>query len=167
MTLHRITDKELQKFKRQCEKEDITYEKDEDYREAFQNLLGFMDVLFDISMEEVTRKKRLETEPKGFALKGEGRMCSLCKQSLLDCDGWYDKWGFECMNCQDAINNKKIPGSLCRDYEHKKYITDSEYAWKYGTHIQTVRKMIRNGKIIARKIPNGPYLILRKDNVNL
>lgn len=81
--------------------------------------------------------------------------------------GWYDKWGFKCMNCQDAVNKKKIPGSLCGDYDHKKYVTDSTLSWKSDLHIQTIRKLIRRGDIKARHIPNGPYLILRKDNPKL
>ena len=71
------------------------------------------------------------------------------------------------MNCQDAVNKKKIPGSLCGDWDHKKCITDSALSWKTDLHTQTIRKLIRNGKIKALQIPNGPYMILRKDNPNL
>lgn len=71
------------------------------------------------------------------------------------------------MNCQDAVNKRKIPGSLCRDWDHKKCITDSDLAWKSKLHTQTIKKLIRQGKIKAREIPKGPYMILRKDNPNL
>jgi predicted site-specific integrase-resolvase len=33
--------------------------------------------------------------------------------------------------------------------------------------VATLRKWIREGKIKGRRIPNGPYMILRKDNPNL
>jgi hypothetical protein len=68
------------------------------------------------------------------------------------------------MNCQDAVNKKKIPGSLCGDYCDEKYMTDSTMSYKTGLHVQIIRKLTRQGKIKARQIPNGPFLILRKDN---
>lgn len=71
------------------------------------------------------------------------------------------------MNCQDAVNKKKIPGSLCGDYDHKKYVTESTLSYKSGFHIQTIRKLIRQGKIKTHQIPKGPFLILRKDNPDL
>ncbi len=162
-----ITDKDIAEFKAICEKEGITYRSDDEYREAAYNLFNFVDLALDMSREQLGWQKRLENEPKGFSMAGEGRNCSLCGSGVNETDGWYDKWGFKCMNCQDAINKKKIPGSLCGDYKHEKCITDSTLAWKSGLHPQTIRKLIRHGKIKARKIPNGPYMILKKDNPNI
>jgi hypothetical protein len=71
------------------------------------------------------------------------------------------------MNCQDAINKCKIPGSLCGDYKHEKSIPDTDLAIKLGIKVATLRKYIRQGVIKARRIPNGPYMILRKDNPSL
>lgn len=167
MTYHQISDKYLTDFKKLCDEKGIKYETEAEYHEAASNLVGFVDLLVQIDMEERGRKKRLESEPKGFALEGKGRNCSLCKRSVYDGDGWYDKWGFKCMNCQDAVNKKKIPASLCRDWDNKKCITESSLAYKVGLHSQTIRKLIRNGEIKVRKIPNGPNMILRKDNPNI
>lgn len=130
-------------------------------------LVQFVDILIEIDQEEKRRQKRLTDEPKGFSMAGEGRNCSLCNRYLFNENGWYDKWDFKCMNCQDAINKRKIPGSLCRDYKNEKYVTDSELASRWDMHTQTIRKLIRQGKIKARRIPGGPYLILRKDNLKL
>ena len=167
MAYHEISDKSLKEFKDLCEKEGIKYETDEEYRSAGSNMVELVDLLIQMDIEERGRKKRLEDEPKGFALEGKGRNCSLCGYGVYESDGWYDKWGFKCMNCQDAVNKKKIPGSLCGDYDHKKYMTDSTLSWKSGLHTQTIRKLIRRGDIIARQIPKGPYLVLRKDNPNI
>ena len=131
------------------------------------NLVKLVELLIEMDLEEKRRQKRLADEPNGFSMAGEGRNCSLCHHCVSNEDGWYDKWGFKCMNCQDAINKCKIPGSLCKDYKNEKYITDSQLAYRTNTHIQTIRKLIRQGKIKARRIPNGPYLILRKDNLDL
>lgn len=167
MRYFEVSDKYLASFKELCEEKGIKYETDEEYRDAARNLLGFVDTLVQIDMEERERKARLKTEPKGFALEGKGRNCSLCGRGVYEGDGWYDKWGFKCQNCQDAVNKHKIPGSLCGDWDHKKCITDSTLSWKSGLHTQTIRKLIRNGEIKARPIPNGPFIILRKDNPNI
>lgn len=167
MRHHNISDKSLKEFKELCEKEGIKYETEAEYRSAANNLVNLVDLLIEMDMAQRALKKRLETEPKGFLLEGKGRNCSLCGRGVYEGDGWYDKWGFKCMNCQDAVNKKKIPGSLCGDWGHEKYVTDSTLSWKAGLHIQTIRKLIRHGDIKARQIPNGPYLILRKDNPDL
>jgi hypothetical protein len=167
MTYHQVSDKYLKEFKVLCEEKGIKYETEAEYEEAARNLVGFVDVLVEMDMAQRALKKRLETDPKGFALEGKGRNCSLCRRSVYEGDGWYDKWGFKCMNCQDAVNKRKIPGSLCGDWDNEKCITESDFAWKTKLHPQTVRKLIRQGKIKARQIPKGPYLILRKDNPNI
>ena len=167
MRSHNVTDKSLKEFKELCEQKGIKYDTEEEYRQSANNLINLVGTLVEIDMEERQRKHRLEKEPKGFTLEGKGRNCSLCQRSVYEGDGWYDKWGFKCMNCQDAVNKKKIPGSLCGDWKHEKYVTESTLAYKSGFHAQTIRKLIRNGKIKARQIPKGPFLILRKDNPNL
>lgn len=167
MHYYQVSDKSFREFKELCKKKNIEYENDAEYKAVAQNLLNFVGLLVDIDKEERELKSRLKKEPKGFAMEGEGRNCSLCRQIVGDEKGWYDKWGFKCMNCQDAINKKKVPGSLCRDYKHEKYRTDSTLAWETGLHTRTIQKLIRQGKIIAREIPKGPFLILKKDNPNL
>lgn len=167
MAYHQISDKYLKEFKQLCDDKGIKYETEEEYKEAAGNLVGLVDLLLEMDMAQRALKKRLEAEPKGFALEGKGRNCSLCGRSVYESDGWYDKWGFKCTNCQDAVNKKKIPGSLCGDWDHNKYVTESTLSYKSGLHIQTIRKLIRNGGIKARQIPKGPFLILRKDNPKL
>lgn len=134
--------------------------------EEVKRLAQFMEVLVQIDQQQKRLFARLNNEPKGFNLKGDGRNCSLCGNHVY-VDGWFDKGGFKCLNCQDAVNKKKIPGSLCRDYNHNKSITDTQLAMKMGVTVHAIRKLIRDGKIIGRRIPNGPYMILRKDNPDL
>jgi hypothetical protein len=167
MSYHKVSEKYLKDFKETCDKKGIKYETEAEYEEAARNLINLVDLLVEMDMAQRALKRRLETEPKGFALEGKGRNCSLCRRSVYEGDGWYDKWGFKCMNCQDAVNKKKIPGSLCGDWDYEKSITESALSWKSGLHAQTIRKLIRNGEIKARRIPHGPYMILRKDNPNI
>lgn len=163
----KLSDKTYEEFKRISDENGITYESELEMRQQADSLVELVRILVSSEQEELGRKRRLTTEPKGFSMPGDGRGCSLCQQMVYDGDGWYDKWGFKCMNCQDAVNKKKIPGSLCKDYNHEKYVTDSMLSWKSGLHIQTIRKLIRQDKIKARQIPKGPFLILRKDNPDL
>ena len=167
MKYHKMSDKHFAEFKAICEKEGIKYETEAECRDAEQNLIGLVDVLIQSEFEERQRKARLEKEPKGFAMAGEGRNCSLCKQTVYNKDGWYDKWGFKCPACQNAVSKRIVPGSLCRDHDNEKYITESSLAWKTDLHTQTIRKLIRQGKIKARQIPKGASIILRKDNPNI
>ena len=162
-----ISDKSLDEFIEISEKEGHTYKTREDARQSAYNLVRFVDVLIEIDQKEKALKRRLEDEPKGFSMEGNGRSCSLCGYSQYEASGWYDKWGFKCMNCQKAVDKKLVPGSLCRDYKNEKYVTDSTLSWKADIHIQTLRKLARQGKLKARLIPNGPYLFLRKDNLNI
>ncbi len=165
--MHKISNLSLDEFIKISEKEGITYKTRAEAEESASNLVQFVDLLIEMDMQQKALKNRLKDEPKGFSMAGEGRNCSLCGHGIYEGDGWYDKWGFKCLNCQDAVNKKKIPGSLCGDYDHKKCITDSALSYRFDLHVQTIRKLIRRGDIKARQIPNGPYLILKKDNPNL
>jgi len=126
----------------------------------------YFEILIEIDQAEKARFRRLEQGPKGFSMPGEGRSCSLCRQSIHN-EGFFDKWGFKCLNCQNAIDKRKIPDSVCRDWDNKKFITDTTLAMELSVSIQKIRKLIYERKIIGRRIPNGPYIILRKNNSDL
>ena len=133
-----------------------------------RRLVDYFSLLIEIDQQEKARYAKLKDSPKGFAIDGEGRQCGLCFKPVYgDIPGWFDKWGFKCSNCQDAVNKRKIPGSLCGDYRHEKSIPDTMLASKLNVSVRTIRKQIREGKIIGRRIPGGPYMILRKDNPRL
>lgn len=167
MGVHKISDEHLAEFKRLCEEKGIKYETDAEYERSARHLVDFVKVLVDIDMEERKRKARLEKELKGFSMDGEGRSCSLCKRSVYGEEGWYDKWGFKCPECQKAINKHIIPGSMCRDYDNEKCITVSDLSWKTDLKHQTIMKLVRQGKIKVRQIPKGATMILRKENPDI
>ena len=132
-----------------------------------RRLVDYFSLLVEIDQQEKERYAKLKDSPKGYPMDGEGRQCGLCFKSVYDTSGWFDKWGFKCTNCQDAVNKRKIPGSLCGDYRHEKSITDTLLASRLGVSVRTIRKKIKDGEIIGRKIPGGSYIILRKDNHNI
>ena len=135
--------------------------------EERRRLVDYFSLLIEIDQQEKARYAKLKDSPKGYPMNGEGRRCGLCFKSAHDASGWFDKWGFKCSNCQDAVNKRKIPGSLCGDYCHEKSIPDTILASKINVSVRTIRKRIEDGKIIGRRIPSGPYIILRKDNPDL
>ena len=59
-----------------------------------------MDVLIEIDLKQKKLYARLKDKPKGFAMSGEGRNCSLYGRHVWDDGGWFDKWGFKYLNCK-------------------------------------------------------------------
>ena len=131
-----------------------------------RRLVDYFSLLIKIDQQEKAHFAKLKDFPKGLAMDGEGRECGLCFKSAHNTPGWFDKWGFKCMNCQGAVNKRKIPGSLCGDYRHEKSIPDTLLASRFGVSVRTIHKKIKDGEIVGRKIPNGPYMTLKKDNLN-
>lgn len=162
-----ISEESLDRFKKICEDQGIKYDSEAEYREAANNIVGFFDVLIKMDQEEQIRQRRLEDEPEGFPLEGDGRNCPLCGRHYEGEDLWYDKWGFKCLDCQEALRKKIVPGYVFKDYRNEKHITDSKLARVSDLHIRTVRKLIQRGDIKARKLPHGLYLILKRDNPNI
>ena len=132
-----------------------------------RRLVDYFSLLIEIDQQEKARYAKLKDSLKGFAMHGGGRQCGLCFKSVYDTPGWFDKWGFKCTNCQDAVNKRKIPGSLCGDYRHERSIPDTILASKLNISVRTIRKKIKDGEITGRRIPSGSYMILRKGNPNL
>lgn len=109
----------------------------------------------------------LKTSPKDLLWTAKAANVGYVSNPYNDTPGWFDKWGFKCSNCQDAVNKRKIPGSICGDYQHERSTPDTILASKLNISVRTIRKKIKDGEIIGRKIPGGPYMILRKDNHNI
>ena len=163
-----ISEEHFKEFMRICEQEGIKYDTEAEYRDSARNLVGFVDVLMEMSKDDLLRQKWLEKEPKGFEMEGEGRTCHLCGRSNYDLKLWYDKWGMKCMDCQDALNKKIIPGYVFKDYKNEKHITASTLSWKMDIRQQTIRKLVRQGKLKVREIPrNRTMVFLRKENPDL
>lgn len=48
----KITDKQLQDWKKTLAKSDIVYDTDDEYREAINNLVGYFDILIQMDLEQ-------------------------------------------------------------------------------------------------------------------
>lgn len=146
-----LSDKAVQKFKDIYKKEykkDLT---DAEARDEAERLVGFFDVLMQVAEKDYRRKLKLKDSPKGFPIDDDGTYsCFICYESITTVNGWYDKYGLKCLNCQRAVEKKIIPPIVFKD--RKSWITNWELKDKFGIHPSTARKLIKEGKLKARVI---------------
>lgn len=164
--MHGLTEKEYASFKAICEKEGIKYETEAEYKEAANNLFRYVELSYELAREHYGWEQRLKDEPDGFWLDSDGRTCYVCHTNVSG-QIWFDKWGLKCSNCQAAFKKKIYPGYILKDIDNDRHITDSQLKWKFKLHPQTVKKLVRDGQLKARIIPNGPMIFLRKENPKL
>lgn len=146
-----LSDKAIQEFKNIYKmeyKKDLT---DAEARDGAERLVGFFDILLQVAEKDYRRKLKLKDSPKGFPIDDDGTYsCFICYKSITTVNGWYDKYGLKCLNCQRAVENKIIPPIVFKD--RKSWITNWELKDKFGIHPSTARKLIRKGKLKARVI---------------
>src|SRR3989344_5893628 len=165
-----LPQKSIDEFKKIFKKEHGKELTDAEASESANNLAGFFEVLWDISIRESKRKRQLKKEPQGFHITNGTYNCLVCHRSVTGDESWYDEWGVKCLLCQKAIKVGVVPGFVCR-------ASDSCYRmWelkdKFKIHPQTVRKMIRTGELKARIVTTEEgkpyeYIFLKKENPHL
>lgn len=135
--------------------------------DAVYRLAGLFDILFEQSLKDLERQKKLKESPKGFHLDGIGYTCYICGNSASQEQSWYDKWGIKCMTCQKAIDRKEIPASLAKDKDswYSKY--DLESCFNLDRHV--IKRWVKEGILKDRIITNDGkgvhfQLFLIKDN---
>jgi len=156
--------KEFQEIYRKEYGKELTYE---EAAEASRNLLGFYEVLFNGHVAELKLKDKLKESPKGFSLMdGKTYNCGVCRNYIKDEQLWYDKWGKKCLACQDAIDKKIIPGKIC--YNDKYWYATWEFDIYFKLKSSTVRKLIRQGVLKARIVPQSGFeVFLIKENTDV
>lgn len=149
----KISKERLEEFKDIAKKNGREFKSDEEAEASAQHLVQLAELLFDQAMLDIRRKNRLKKEPKGFPLEvGKFYTCTICRRGYEGCDGWFDKNGQKCKDCQRNIDNKIIPQYVCK-YENKdKWVEDWEIKSKYGIHPATKNKLIRDKKIKPREL---------------
>jgi hypothetical protein len=124
----------------------------EEAYESAHNLVNYFELLLDLYLTDLKRKKKLEKYPKGFHLEGEGYTCCICHTCISNKETWYNKNGIKCLPCQKALNKKIIPQSVCKD--DKSWFFAYDLKSEQGLHYSTVQKMIREGKLKVKNIPS-------------
>lgn len=137
-------------------------------RESARNLLGLLEIAYDHVVEEHVREQKLKDHPKGFHLDdGKTYTCRICRTNISDEKTWWDKNGIKCLSCQNAINKKLIPRSVCKNDDFWYALWEFEYY--FGIKSPTIRKFVREGKLHSRVVPDQAgkkhfELFLVKDN---
>ncbi|MBT4209975.1 MAG: hypothetical protein HOE19_03625 [Candidatus Komeilibacteria bacterium] len=168
MGLSDKTIKEYQRIFKESYNHPVSYEKAEEYG---NRLADFFQLIVDMDMANEEKKARLKESPKGFPLDdGSTYNCCVCYRQVTGKEGWYDKYGNKCLNCQKALDKKVIPGYICNDRDSFYLIW--ELKDKFGIHHTTARKMVREGKLKARIIQNEhgklhEYVFIIKENKKL
>lgn len=161
-----LSDERVQEFKEIFKKEYNKEMTDAEAREAGENLVGFFELMWDISRKDQKRQRRLKEESEGFPVDGQ-YSCIVCRRSIDSSNGWYDKNLQKCLSCKKAVDAGIFPAFICRHTES--CFSMSELGWKFKLKSPTVRKLVREGKLIARIAENDQwntkeYIFLRKEN---
>lgn len=138
--------------------------------ESAHNLLGFVEVLYNVHKKEVQRKIRLRKEPGGFTLDDGIYECSICGQQQAKGEIWYDKWGITCATCRKAVQTGAVPSFICN--QRHSWYRMWEMENKFGIKWQRAKKLIKEGKLKAKFVlaENGnpsEYIFLKKENPEL
>lgn len=168
--MRKISPERLQEFKAIFEKEhNHKFKNDEEANEAANNLLGFVEILVEVAKKDYIRKEKLKDHPKGFPIDDNGTYsCFICSTSITTENGWYDKYGLKCLDCQRATEQGILPPAIFdnRDCWFTTWKLESEFK----LHSATIRKMVRDGKLKPRIVKdknNKPHYYVFLINENL
>lgn len=164
-----LSDQAVSEYKKLIKKDYDKELTDAEARDGAQRLFNFFEVIYEMSLREAKRKKRLEKEPKGFHLEEDGSVynCIICHSVISGKTGWWDLNGQKCLNCQRAVNEGVVPASICKNRDS--WYASWEITDKFGIHSSTIRKLVREEKLKARNLmtTNGQtyfQVFLARDN---
>ncbi len=163
-----IKDEMIEEFKEISRKEGKEIS-DQEAREGAANLAGFVDLLWEFAKKDSVKKKKLKQQPEGFPVDGQ-YSCMVCGNSINQDTGWYDEHGPKCLLCQKALKDGIIPTFIF--VNHNSYFKTWKLADAFKVKNVTIRKMVREGKLIARTILNESgkihdQIFLKKENPTL
>lgn len=147
---------ELRKLLEEKEGREVT---DQELFEAEHWLRGYAELILDIYLKDEDRKKKLDENPKGFHLEGEGYSCAICSGTVSNEETWYDKYGIKCLTCQSAIDKKIIPATAANNKDSWYSFHDLEHHFfinRFG-----IRKLIKEGLLKPRVVPGtaGVFIV--------
>ena len=162
-----LSEKSIQEFKDIFEKEqgkEITWA---EASEMAHNLMNYVKVIYDSAEKDHRLKLRLEKEPKGFHLEGEGYTCFICGQSVSNEQTWYDKHGIKCLVCQKAVDKKIIPATAASNKDSWYSTYDLESRFNINRHM--LKRFVKEGVLRPRIVPSDSggmhaQIFLIKDN---
>lgn len=140
---------------------------DQELFEAEHWLQSYAKLLCDLAQKDYQRKIKLDENPKGFHLEGEGYSCFICSRSVSNEETWYDKYGIKCLICQSAIDKKIIPATAASDKDSWYSSLDLERS--FFINRWAIKRFVKEGLLKPRIIPGlagGTHyqLFLMKDH---
>lgn len=121
---------------------------------ASHNVVQLQKLFGEIEGEDKIRKRRLQKEPKGFAVPaGESYTCHICFTSINSSNGWYDKHGFKCLDCQKATDKGILPPEVFE--EENSWYTDWHVEKEFHIPAPTIKKLVRDGKLKPRIVTSS------------
>lgn len=138
---------------------------------ASHNLVQMAKLRAEIEGRDKVRQKRLEKEPNGFPIPtGETYTCYICFTSINSSNGWYDKYGFKCQDCQRATDEGILPPE----------VFEEENSWYTNWHVEsewhipepTIKKLVKEGKLKPRIVTSSSgrhhaYVFMALENNDL
>lgn len=122
------------------------------------NVVQLARISGEVQGQENVRKKRLEKEPKGFAIPAdETYSCHICFTHINSSNGWYDKYGFKCLDCQRATDEGILPPEVFEDRDS--WYTDWHIENEYYIQRITIKKLVQQGELKPRIVtdPTGRH----------
>ncbi len=155
------------KFKALMKKKGREYENDAESKAEAQSLVNYVELVYEFATKEMRRQAKLKDNPKGYPIEEDGYMCLLCRRPITKINGWYDKHGFKCSDCQRAFDKKLVPIKILKDRDS--WFADWQIQDEFGVHPSTARKLARQGLlhgIDLKEKEGGIYLTvyLYRDN---
>jgi hypothetical protein len=142
---------------------------DTDAQESLNNLAGLYEIFMKIANRQIQLKKRLKKEPKGFPVDAQ-HTCVVCYRMIDSATGWYDHNKQKCLSCQKAVDDGILPAFVC--HYRDSFFLCWQLKDKFNIHSATARKLVREGKLVARIVRNeeykhNEYIFLKKENPSL
>jgi len=146
---------------------------DEEKRRKYENhtYVQLARLNAEVEGKDNLRKKRLEKEPKGFAIPvGETYSCHICFTSINSSNGWYDKYGFKCLDCQRAVDNGIIPPEVFE--EENSWYTDWHVESEFHIPAPVIKKIVKQGILKPRIVTDDrgkdhTYVFMALENNDL
>lgn len=165
-----VSDERLEEFKRIFKKNhNHEFKDNNEAREAVENLVGFMELLWEVHIEGERRREKLIEHPDGFPIDNDGvYTCFVCCTSITTENGWYDKYGLKCLNCQRATNLGILPPCVFED--RKSWFSLRKLQTELSFHSSKIKELIRSNKLKARIVFNNNnqpyyYVFLYHENI--
>jgi hypothetical protein len=161
------SEKGIQKIKEILEKQHSREFTWEEATKAYRDMETFARIALAFAEKELKMQELLKQSPKGFYYQKEHGKCALCGDAAFGENSWYDKYGLKCTICQNAIDQKVIPGNLAKNRES--WYTQYDLQSFFNISKKELIKYIKSGFLNDRVIHTASnkvhlQLFLLQDN---